>query len=112
DRNVTGVQTCALPIFTHVTGGGFYENFPRMLPEGLGVELDQSTWEIPEILSFIQKQGDISEEEMYGVFNMGVGMAVVVDKQDVEQTLNLLNASGETSFEMGTIIDQKGVHFK
>lgn len=97
---------------THVTGGGFYENFPRMLPEGLGVELDQSTWEIPEILSFIQKQGDISEEEMYGVFNMGVGMAVVVDKQDVEQTLNLLNASGETSFEMGTIIDQKGVHFK
>src|SRR5699024_6446483 len=97
---------------THVTGGVFYENFPRMLPEGLGVELDQSTWEIPEILSFIQKQGDISEEEMYGVFNMGVGMAVVVDKQDVEQTLNLLNASGETSFEMGTIIDQKGVHFK
>ena len=97
---------------THVTGGGFYENFPRMLPEGLGVELDQSAWEVPEILSFIQKQGDISEEEMYGVFNMGVGMAVVVDKQDVEQTLNLLNTSGETSFEMGTIIDQKGVHFK
>lgn len=97
---------------THVTGGGFYENFPRMLSEDLGVEIDQSTWEVPEILSFIQKQGEISEEEMYGVFNMGVGMALVVSQSDVKQTLAILKESGETAFEMGTIIDQKGVHFK
>src|SRR5699024_9216382 len=97
---------------TPETGGGFYENFVRMLPVGLGVELDDATWDIPDILSFIRKQGDISEVEMNGVVNMVVGMGVVVDKQDVDQTLNLLNASGETSFEMRTIIDQKGVHFK
>src|SRR5699024_8014700 len=96
---------------THVTGGGFYENFPRMLPEGIRVEIDQSTWKIPKNLSLIQKQCDISEEEMYGVFNMSVCIAIGVDKQNVEQTLNLLNASSETSFEMGTTIDQKGVHF-
>ncbi len=97
---------------THVTGGGFYENFPRMLPEGLGVEIDKTTWERPEILSFIQEKGNIAEEEMYGVFNMGVGMALVVDKEDVAQTLSILTEAGETAFEMGTIIDQKGVQFK
>lgn len=109
-KNVTNELT--VKGITHVTGGGFYENFPRMLSEDLGVEIDQSTWEVPEILSFIQKQGEISEEEMYGVFNMGVGMALVVSQSDVKQTLAILKESGETAFEMGTIIDQKGVHFK
>src|SRR5699024_1867617 len=51
---------------SHVTGGGFYENFPRMLPEGLGVELDPTSWDVPEILSFIQKHGKISDTDMYG----------------------------------------------
>lgn len=109
-KNVTNEVT--VKGITHVTGGGFYENFPRMLSEDLGVEIDQSTWEVPEIISFIQKQGEISEEEMYGVFNMGVGMALVVSQSDVKQTLAILKESGETAFEMGTIIDQKGVHFK
>lgn len=109
-KNVTNKLT--VKGITHITGGGFYENFPRMLSEDLGVEIDQSTWEVPEVLSFVQKQGEISEEEMYGVFNMGVGMALVVKQADVEQTLTILKESGETAFEMGTIIDQKGVRFK
>ena len=109
-KNVTNELT--VKGITHVTGGGFYENFPRMLSEDLGVEIDQSTWKVPEVLSFVQKQGEISEKEMYGVFNMGVGMALVVNKADVEQTLAILKESGEIAFEMGTIIDRKGVHFK
>lgn len=109
-KNVTNQLT--VKGITHVTGGGFYENFPRMLKEGLGVEIDKTTWEVPDILSFIQEKGNISEEEMYGVFNMGVGMALVVNKEDVEQTLTILKESGEIAFEMGTIIDQKGVQFK
>ncbi len=109
-KNVTNKLT--VKGITHVTGGGFYENFPRMLSGDLGVEIDKSTWEVPEILSFIQKQGNIKEEEMYGVFNMGVGIALVVSQEDVAQTLSILKESGETAFEMGTIIDQKGVQFK
>src|SRR5699024_1062931 len=57
---------------SHITGGGFYENFPRMLPEGLGVELDQTSWEVPEIFSFLQTKGNIADKDMYGVFNMGI----------------------------------------
>lgn len=97
---------------THVTGGGFYENFPRMLHGDLGVLIDKATWTVPEILQFIQTKGNISEEEMYGVFNMGVGMAVVVSPEDVEQTLNLFKELGEVAFEMGTIVEEEGVRFK
>lgn len=97
---------------THITGGGFYENFPRMLNEGLGVEIDPSTWEVPEILSFIQAHANISDEDMYGVFNMGVGMALAVAKEDVDLVLENLKASGERPFEMGLITSKEGVHFK
>lgn len=96
---------------THLTGGGFYENFPRVLPEGLGVELDASTWEVPEIISFIQKHGDISNKDMYGIFNMGVGMAVVVGKEDADETLTILQDLGEEASVIGKVTDVEGVHF-
>lgn len=96
---------------THLTGGGFYENFPRVLPEGLGVELDASTWEVPEIISFIQKHGDISDKDMYGIFNMGVGMAVVVGKEDADETLTILQDLGEEASVIGKVTDVEGVHF-
>src|SRR5699024_7039141 len=85
----------------HITGGGFYENFPRVLPEGLGVELDKSTWEVPEILTFIEKEGDIPEDEMYGIFNMGVGMALFVDEKDAANVLAQLEKIGETASVIG-----------
>lgn len=96
---------------THITGGGFYENFPRVLPVGLGVELDESTWEVPEIISFIQKRGDISAKDMYGIFNMGVGMAVVVAKEDAEETVTILQDLGEDASVIGKVTDLEGVHF-
>lgn len=95
----------------HITGGGFYENFPRIMPEGLGVTLHPSKWEVPEILSFIQKEGNISEKEMYGVFNMGVGMALVVSQEDAEEIVTILQDSGETATVIGTVSSEEGVAF-
>lgn len=96
----------------HITGGGFYENFPRVLPEGLGVELDKSTWEVPEILTFIEKEGDIPEDEMYGIFNMGVGMALFVDEKDAANVLAQLEKLGETASVIGKVTEKEGVQFK
>src|SRR5690625_4246046 len=95
----------------HITGGGFYENFPRMLPKGLGVTLDKSKWKVPDVLTFIQKQGNISDEEMYGVFNMGIGMTLVVAKEDAAETVTILQDLGEEAAVIGKIVSKEGVHF-
>lgn len=95
----------------HITGGGFYENFPRIMPEGLGVQLDAGKWDVPEIISFIQEQGHISEKEMYGVFNMGVGMALVVSPEDAEEIITILQDSGEKATIIGTVTNEEGVAF-
>lgn len=96
---------------THVTGGGFYENFPRTLPSGLGVELDQRQWRVPQIFSFLQEKGDISWEDMYGIFNMGIGMAVVVREEDAEQVVEIFNQQGEQASIIGEVTNREGVHF-
>lgn len=97
---------------THMTGGGFYENFPRMLPEGLGVEINESSWTVPSIFPFLQQLGDISNEEMYGVFNMGVGMAVAVNESDAEKAVALFKEHGEEASVIGRVISDEGVHFQ
>jgi len=68
---------------SHITGGGFIENIPRMLPEGLAPAIKKGTWEVPEIFSFLQKHGDLVEDEMYNIFNMGIGMVLAVSSKDV-----------------------------
>lgn len=105
------MEKVTLKGIAHITGGGFYENFPRVLQEGLGVELDKNRWEVPEILSFIQKHGDIPEDEMYGIFNMGVGMALFVNESDAPTLLKELEELGETADIIGKVIDKEGVHF-
>lgn len=96
---------------SHITGGGFYENFPRMMPEGLGVSIDQSSWDVPAIFNLLAKEGNISEEEMYGVFNMGIGMAVAVAKEDVEKATSVLQEHGEDVFVIGEVTATEGVQF-
>lgn len=96
---------------THITGGGFYENFPRMLPEGLGVNIDPSKWELPEIFQFLKEKANMTLEEMSGVFNMGIGMAFVVDEQDAEAIVSLLNDAGEQAMVIGEVINDEGVFF-
>lgn len=96
----------------HITGGGFYENFPRVLPAGLGVALDKHDWQVPEILTFIQNRGEIADEDMYGVFNMGVGMALFVAKEDAPIVTAILQDVGETASIIGEVTDGEGVHFR
>lgn len=96
---------------SHITGGGFYENFPRMMPQGLGVEIDKSNWNVPEIFTFLQEKGSIPEKDMYGVFNMGIGMAVVVEEKDVDRTLSILKENGEEANVIGRVTESEGVQF-
>lgn len=96
---------------SHITGGGFYENFPRMMPQGLGVKLDESAWQVPVIFNFLQEKSGMEKSEMYGVFNMGVGMALVVSQEEVDETITILDEVGETASIIGKVIEEEGVHF-
>ncbi|MFC2949500.1 phosphoribosylformylglycinamidine cyclo-ligase [Virgibacillus sediminis] len=96
---------------SHITGGGFYENLPRMLPEGLGVELDPRSWEVPEIFTFLQEQGNLPLDEMYGVFNMGIGMVLAVDEAEAEDVIRILKQNGEQASIIGMVTGEEGVHF-
>lgn len=96
----------------HITGGGFYENMPRCLQKGLGIEIEKGTWKMPEIFPFLQKLGNIEENEMYNVFNMGIGMILVVDEKDVEATLEILKRMNEEAVVIGKVTDQEGISFK
>ena len=93
----------------HITGGGFYENMPRCLKEGLGIKINKGSWDIPEIFGFLQETGNISEQDMYNVFNMGIGMILVVDEKDVEKTMRILKDNGENPSVIGTVTDNEGI---
>ncbi len=87
----------------HITGGGIVENIPRILPEGLGVKFDLN-WEVPVVFRVVQKLGKISDDEMYRVFNMGIGMAVIVSPGDVDKARELSRDAGIASFVVGEVI--------
>ncbi|MCR1833638.1 phosphoribosylformylglycinamidine cyclo-ligase [Oceanobacillus caeni] len=97
---------------SHITGGGFYENFPRMMPKGLGVEIAPDSWDVPEVFPFLQTLGSIPDAEMYGVFNMGIGMALVVSQDKVEEVLSILQEHGEKASVIGKAVAKEGVHFQ
>jgi len=88
---------------SHITGGGFYENIPRMLTEEKRAVVKKDSYEVPAIFKLMAKKGNISEEMMYNTFNMGLGMVIAVDKGDVETTLDAINKAGEKAFEIGYI---------
>ena len=89
----------------HITGGGFHENLPRCLKEGLGMKINKDSYKVPEIFKYLQEKGNINEAEMYNIFNMGVGMALVVNKEDVEKTLSLL----DDAFVLGEVVNESGI---
>ncbi len=93
----------------HITGGGFFENIPRIIPEGLGVKINVGTWDVPKIFGYIAKCAGIEEKEMFSTFNMGIGMMFIVDQSEKDAVMRLLKESGETPFEIGEIIDGDGV---
>lgn len=90
---------------SHITGGGFYENVPRMLKEGMGVRIDTKAFPRPKIFDFIQQKGKIENQEMYNVFNMGIGFVMAVDPADVQKVQDALQAIGETSYVIGEVTD-------
>lgn len=87
---------------SHITGGGFYENIPRMLPEGIEAVVKTDSYEVPPIFKLLQKKGNIADEMMYNTYNMGIGMVVAVEEKDVEITMNAIKAAGETPYIIGT----------
>ncbi len=89
---------------SHITGGGFYENMPRSIPKGLGVKIKKEDVRVLPIFKLLQKAGNISEHDMFNTYNMGVGMSVVVAKEDVDKTLQILKANGEDAYVIGEII--------
>ncbi|MEH7502971.1 phosphoribosylformylglycinamidine cyclo-ligase [Neobacillus drentensis] len=90
----------------HVTGGGFYDNIPRILPKGLQVGINGESWKVPKIFSFIQNVGKISDYDMFRTFNMGIGMILVVDSADSRAIIEHLQSLGEDAYVIGTV--QKG----
>ena len=95
---------------SHITGGGFYENIPRMLPEGIRAEVKKDSYEVPAIFKMLQREGNIDEHMMYNTFNMGVGMVLAVDPADADNTIAAINASGEKAFVIGKAVSgEKGV---
>lgn len=93
----------------HITGGGFFENIPRIIPKGLGVKINVGTWEVPSIFSYIQKCGNIEQTDMFSTYNMGVGLMMIVPKTDAEAVVEALKAAGETAGVIGDIIEGEGV---
>lgn len=90
---------------SHITGGGFYENMPRMLNEKVALNIDKNSYEVPAIFKLIQKEGNIPERDMYNTFNMGIGMAIIVSKEEKERALQILKEAGETAYVIGEVVE-------
>ena len=95
---------------SHITGGGFYENIPRMLPDGIRAEVKKDSYELPAIFKLLARKGNIEEQMMYNTFNMGVGMVLAVDPADADKTIAAINEAGEKAFVIGkAVAGEKGV---
>ena len=95
---------------SHITGGGFYENVPRMLKEGTHAVIEKDSYPVPPIFDMLAKQGHVEEQMMYNTFNMGIGMVVAVDPKDVDAAMEAMKAAGDTPYVIGHIkAGDKGV---
>ncbi|WHY01045.1 phosphoribosylformylglycinamidine cyclo-ligase [Neobacillus sp. DY30] len=93
----------------HITGGGFIENIPRMLPNGLGASIFEKSWDIPTIFNLITTVGQIDQQEMYNIFNMGIGMVIAVDKEIAADVMAHFKECGETAYEIGVVTAEEGI---
>ncbi len=106
---LAAIQAARVYGVSHITGGGFYENIPRCLPQGLGARIDKSALQIPPIFRLLQEKGGIPERDMFNTFNMGTGMVLVVDKEDVVKAVSALDGAGEPPRVIGTVVSGGGV---
>ena len=102
------LESVNVSAISHITGGGFWENIPRVLPETAKVVIDKNSWEWPAVFHWLQQHGNVTEHEMYRTFNCGVGMVLVVDEENIDDALQILNAQGETAWVIGHIAKKDG----
>ncbi|EMR05748.1 Phosphoribosylformylglycinamidine cyclo-ligase [Bhargavaea cecembensis DSE10] len=95
----------------HVTGGGFYENVPRMLPEGLAAEIDLGSWEVLPVFRMLKEKGQLDDRDLYSVFNMGIGFIVALSESDAAEAIRIAEAHGETASVIGSVVAGEGVRF-
>ena len=98
------VKDAKVKAISHITGGGFYENIPRSIPEGFGAKIERKAVKVLPIFDMLAKTGNVCERDMFNTFNMGVGMSVVVAKEDADKALSILRANGENAYIMGEIV--------
>ncbi|MBQ7235716.1 MAG: phosphoribosylformylglycinamidine cyclo-ligase [Clostridia bacterium] len=98
------VDKVKVKAISHITGGGFYENIPRSIPDGFGAKIEKAAVKILPVFDMLAKTGNICERDMFNTFNMGVGMSVVVAKEDVDKALAILRSNGESAYVMGEIV--------
>jgi phosphoribosylformylglycinamidine cyclo-ligase len=101
------MKECKIHALAHITGGGFWENIPRVLPKGTKAVCESSSWEWPEVFQWLQKNGNIDTHEMYRTFNCGVGMVVALDAADAQKAVEVLNNAGEKAWVIGSIAEAK-----
>lgn len=99
------IEKCDVKAVSHITGGGFYENIPRMLKDGLSAKITKSAVPVLPIFNVIQREGNISEHDMFNTFNMGVGMIIAIDKDQVDTALQVLADAGEKAFVLGEVVE-------
>ena len=106
------IRNCNVHGICHITGGGFDENIPRVLSEGQGLEITEGTWEILPVFRLLEKYGNVPHREMFNIFNMGIGMVIVLDESEAEKAIEILTAAGEKASVIGRVTDTEGVVIK
>ena len=102
------IRNCDVHGISHITGGGFDENIPRILHDGQGLEIEEGTWEILPVFRFLEKYGKVPHREMFNIFNMGIGMVLAVSAEDADKTMELLKSNGEAGYVLGNIVKKTG----
>ena len=103
------IKKVPVKAMAHITGGGFYDNIPRVLPKGLGASIDAESWKIPAVFRWLHEKSKTTFKEMYRTFNMGIGFVIVVSPKDALKTINLLSKAGVQSWAIGKIVRGEGV---
>lgn len=104
------IRNCDVHGICHITGGGFDENIPRVLHEGQGLEIREGSWEILPVFRMLEKWGGVPHREMFNIFNMGIGMVVVLDASEARKAISILESHGEKASVIGTVTDKPGVN--
>ena len=106
------IRNCDVHGISHITGGGFDENIPRILQDGQGIEIDEGSWEILPVFRLLERYGKVSHREMFNIFNMGIGMVIALDESEAERAIGILTAAGERASVIGRVTDKEGVVIK